>query len=155
MSGHRSFAMTKARRPASFSVAALSSRVSGQGHHKPALRDLLEIGIFSLSVSPCARAQFPGRHQYPRGSLVWLPGHHYRRADCARVTPAGGERKSLLSHTLTQHCMQSQSEGRSVRRRSNHPPSGRRARRVLELPRAPESGSSRGRRQFLRLADGM
>jgi hypothetical protein len=44
-------------------------------------------------------AQFPGRHQHPFSAHVWLPGHHDRRADCARVTPAGGERKSLLSHT--------------------------------------------------------
>jgi hypothetical protein len=34
-------------------------------------------------------------HQYPLGAHVWLSGHHYRRADCACVAPAGGEHKSL------------------------------------------------------------
>ena len=48
-------------------------------------------------------AQFPGRHQQPFGAHVWLPGHHDRRVHRARVTRAVGERKSLLSHMLTQH----------------------------------------------------
>src|ERR1700681_1032882 len=46
-------------------------------------------------------AQFPGRHQQPCGADVWLPGHHDRRVHRARVTHAVGERKSLLSHTLS------------------------------------------------------
>jgi hypothetical protein len=77
------------------------------------------------------------------GALVWLPGHHYRRADCARVTPAGGEHKSLLSHALTRHAY---AIGREIRPEAQQPATtGRGARRLLELPRAPESGSSRGR----------
>jgi hypothetical protein len=36
-----------------------------------------------------------------------------------------------------------------------HLPSGRRARQLLEPPRAPDSGSSRGWMRFIQLADGM
>ena len=42
-------------------------------------------------------AQFPGRYQRPCGAHVQLPGHHYRRADRARVAPAGGEPRQALA----------------------------------------------------------
>jgi hypothetical protein len=55
----------------------------------------------------------------------------------------GGEHKSLLSHALTRHAY---AIGREIRPEAQQPAAtGRGARRLLELPRAPESGSSRGR----------